>query len=71
MIKINKITSKALVNKLNADIRKVLSQKDMQERMIAAGFDLTDTTLEQFDTFIRKDIKLYDRIIRESKIKLD
>ena len=64
-------TSKALVNKLNTDIRKVLNQKDMQERMIAAGFDLVDTTLEQFDAFIKKDIKLYDRIVRESKIKLD
>ena len=64
-------TPRALVNKLNADIRKVLNQKDMQERMVAAGFDLTDTTLEQFDAFIKKDIKLYDRIVRESKIKLD
>jgi len=64
-------TPRALVNKLNADIREVLNQKDMQERMVAAGFDLTDTTLEQFDAFIKKDIKLYDRIVRESKIKLD
>lgn len=64
-------TPRALVNKLNTDIRKVLNQKDMQERMVAAGFDLTDTTVEQFDAFIKKDIKLYERIVRESKIKLD
>jgi len=64
-------TPLVLVNKLNADIRKILNQKDMQDRMIAAGFDLADTTLEQFDAFIKKDIKLYERIVRESKIKLD
>ena len=64
-------TPRALVNKLNADIRKVLNQKDMQERMIAVGFDLADTTLEQFDVYIKKDVTLYNRIIKESKIKLD
>ena len=64
-------TPRALVAKLNADIRKILNQKDMQERMIAAGFDLADTTPEQFDAFIKKDVVLYQRIIKESKIKLD
>ena len=64
-------TPRAMVHKLNTDIRKILNQKDLQERMIAAGFDLADTTLEQFDAFIKKDVALYQRIIRESKIKLD
>ncbi len=64
-------TSRALIVKLNTDIRKILSQKDMQERMVAAGFDLTDTTLAQFDAFIKKDVALYHRIIKESKLKLD
>ena len=64
-------TPHALVQKLNADVRKVLNQKEMQERMIAAGFDLADTTLAQFDAFIRKDIALYERIVKASKIKLD
>ncbi len=39
--------------------------------MIAAGFDLADTTVEQFDAFIKKDVVLYNRIIKESKMKLD
>ena len=64
-------TPRALVNKLNTDIRKILAQKDMQDRMIAAGFDLADTTVEQFDAFIKKDVVLYNRIIKESKMKLD
>ena len=64
-------TSRALVNKLNTELRSVLNQKDLQERMIAAGFDLADTTLEQFDAFIRKDVALYTRIIKESKMRLD
>lgn len=64
-------TPRALVFKLNADIRKILNHKDTQERMIAAGFDLADTTLEQFEAFIKKDVALYSRIIKESKLKLD
>ena len=64
-------TPRAVVLKLNADIRKILSHKDTQDRMIAAGFDLSDTTLEQFEAFIKKDVALYSRIIKESKLKLD
>jgi tripartite-type tricarboxylate transporter receptor subunit TctC len=64
-------TPPALVNKINADVRKILNQKDIQDRMIAAGFDLADTTLAQFDAFIKKDVALYDRIIKASKMKLD
>lgn len=64
-------TPKVLINKLNTDIRHVLNQKDMQERMVTAGFDLADTTVAQFDAFIQKDIALYQRIIKESRMKLD
>lgn len=64
-------TPRVLVAQLNADIRKVLAQKDLQERMIAAGFELADTTVEQFDAYIKKDVALYNRIIKEAKVKLD
>lgn len=64
-------TPAALVRRLNADIRRVIAQKDMQERMIAAGFAPADTTVAQFGEFIDTDVKLYERIVRESKIKLD
>ena len=43
----------------------------MQDRLISAGLDPSDTTIEQFAAFIQKDVKLYDRIIRESRMKLD
>ncbi len=64
-------TPRALVNKINTDIRTILNQKEIQERMIAAGFDPADTTVAQFEAYVRKDVALYQRIIRESKINLD
>lgn len=60
-----------LVSKINADVRKVLGSREMHDRLIAAGFDPADTTIAQFQAFIDKDVKLYQRIIKESKIKLD
>jgi tripartite-type tricarboxylate transporter receptor subunit TctC len=60
-----------LVGKINADVRKVLGSREMQDRLIAAGFDPADTTIAQFQAFIDKDVKLYQRIIKESKIRLD
>jgi tripartite-type tricarboxylate transporter receptor subunit TctC len=64
-------TTRALVQKINTDIRKVLSQKALQERMVAAGFDLADTSVEQFEAYVNKDVALYNRIVRDSKMKLD
>jgi tripartite-type tricarboxylate transporter receptor subunit TctC len=64
-------TPRALLNQINADIRKVLADKELQQRMIAAGFDLADTTVAQFEAYVQKDVILYNRIIRESKIRLD
>ena len=64
-------TPRALVAKLNGDVRKVLAQKDVQERMIAAGFDLADTTVEEFDAFVAKDVRLYERIVKASAIRLE
>lgn len=64
-------TPRALIERLNANIRRTLAQKDMQERMIAAGFAPADTTVEQFDVFVRNDVKLYERIVKASNMKLD
>ncbi len=64
-------TPRALVARVNADVRRIIDQKETKERMIAAGFDIADTTVAQFEAYIKKDIVLYARIIRDSKIKLD
>jgi tripartite-type tricarboxylate transporter receptor subunit TctC len=64
-------TPGALVQKINADVRRILAQKDLQERMIAAGFDLADTSVSQFAAYVSKDVALYNRIVRESKLKAD
>ena len=64
-------TPRALVTKLNSDVRRVLAQKDLQERMIAAGFDLADTTIDAFDAFVKKDIQLYERVVKAAGIRLD
>jgi tripartite-type tricarboxylate transporter receptor subunit TctC len=64
-------TPRALVNRINTDIRGILAQKDLQERMIAAGFELADTTVAQFEAYVKKDVVLYHRIIQDAKVKLE
>ena len=64
-------TPRALVAKLNGDVRRILAQKELQERMIAAGFDLADTTIDAFDAFVRKDMQLYERVVKAAGIRLD
>ncbi len=62
---------RALVNKVNADVRRIIEQKETRERMIAAGFETADTTVQQFEAYVQKDVRLYNRIIKEAKLKLD
>jgi tripartite-type tricarboxylate transporter receptor subunit TctC len=64
-------TSKPLINKLNSDIRQVLGDKTLQQRMINAGFELADTRIDEFAGFINKDVTTYGRIIRDAKVRLN
>ena len=61
-----------LVSQIHADMRKVLESRQMQDRLIAAGFGAADTGIAQCQRFIiDNDVKLYQRMIKESKIRLD
>lgn len=64
-------TPRALVRKVNADVRSIIGQKETSDRMIAAGLDIADTTVGQFTAYIKKDILLYTRVISEARIKLN
>lgn len=62
-------TPRAVIDRINLDINKVLPE--LNERLIAAGFEPTRTTVEAFDAFVKKDVSRYTKVIRESNIRLD
>jgi hypothetical protein len=64
-------TPRATIDKINAAIADVLKSREMKERMIASGFDLVATTVEEFDAFVKRDVERYAKVIKESHIRVD
>jgi tripartite-type tricarboxylate transporter receptor subunit TctC len=64
-------TPPAIVQKINAEINRLIKLPDMNERMIAAGFVPAITTVAEFDAFVKKDFNKYARVIKEAHIRVD
>jgi tripartite-type tricarboxylate transporter receptor subunit TctC len=64
-------TPRTIVNRLNADINRVLQAQDLKDRMLATGFELAQTSVDEFDAFVRRDVARYRKVIRESNIRIE
>jgi len=64
-------TPRAIVNKLNREISRILSLPEVQQRMIALGVEAAPTTPAQFDKLIADQIVLATRLARAAGIKVD
>ncbi len=61
----------AVVARLNAEINRILTSPDVQERWLAMfGNPPAPTSAEEFDRQIQSDFALYQRVINEAKITL-
>jgi tripartite-type tricarboxylate transporter receptor subunit TctC len=60
---------RAIVDKLNADIRQVLDQPDVRERL--AGYELAGTTPEQFGEFLKSEVARWNRVVKASGAQVD
>jgi tripartite-type tricarboxylate transporter receptor subunit TctC len=57
--------------KLQADVAKVLALPDMKERLAKLGFEAKGGTAEDFANYIRVEMAKYEKIIKDSKIKVE
>ncbi len=62
-------TPKAIVERLNAEINKILVSSDMQAKLRDAGADVRTTSTEQFAAFVKAESDKYLQIIKESGVK--
>jgi tripartite-type tricarboxylate transporter receptor subunit TctC len=62
-------TPPAVVEKLNAEIRKALAAPDVKERLAALGAEVSPSTPEQLGALIRLERERYGKLIREANIK--
>jgi tripartite-type tricarboxylate transporter receptor subunit TctC len=64
-------TPPAVVNRLNAEIEKILASADVKARMDTLGMSHQVNTPAQFQEFSRTELLKWQRVAREGKVTLD
>ena len=64
-------TPKPIVDKLHADIGKILNEPEMQERITKLGMQGADMTVEQVATFQKAEVAKWAAVIKSANIKLE
>ena len=62
-------TPKAVVDKINTDLRRALASPDVKEKLQNLGNDTIDMSPEAFAKFVRDEADTYGRVIRAAGIK--
>jgi tripartite-type tricarboxylate transporter receptor subunit TctC len=62
-------TPPAIVQKLNAAFVKVLDRPDIREKLLAQGAEAAPSTAAELDAIVRDELRKWDTVIREAKIK--
>ena len=64
-------TPKAHIDKLAAEIRRILALPDIKEKLLALGVEPFISTPEQFAALMKKDMAKWAKVIKASNIKMD
>ena len=64
-------TPKPVIDRLNAEVRKVLARADIKEGWKKQGAETMDMSPEQFGEFLRGDIAKWAKVVKEAGIKVD
>ena len=64
-------TPRAIVDKLNADLKKALDQPDVAKALSAQTLDPMHTTPEQFAARLKSDYEKYGKVVKISGAKID
>ena len=64
-------TPRAIVDRLNAELARILSLPDIRERFAAQGAAATPTTPEQFAQFMRREIARWEPVVKRAGVKAE
>jgi tripartite-type tricarboxylate transporter receptor subunit TctC len=62
-------TPKEIVTRLNTELRKIVETPDVKEKLTTAGFDAFSSTPDQLDEFVKAQLVLWSRLIKDSGIE--
>ena len=60
---------RSIINKIHADVVKVLRSPDVRERLIASGSDPVGSTPEEFSAHVKAELARWGKVIRDNNIR--
>ena len=64
-------TPRPIIDKIHAEVVKILNTPDVREKLVAAGSDPVGSTPEEFLAFIKSELARWGKIIRENNIRAE
>jgi tripartite-type tricarboxylate transporter receptor subunit TctC len=64
-------TASTIVNRLNTEVQKFLSQKEVQERLLNDGVELTPGGPDRLAVFIANDYNGWKKLVSDAKLKVE
>lgn len=64
-------TPRPIIDKIHAEVVKILNTPDVREKLIAAGSDPVGSTPEEFLVFVKSELARWGKVIRENNIRAE
>jgi tripartite-type tricarboxylate transporter receptor subunit TctC len=64
-------TSKEIIARLNAEIKRTMALAEMRDRLAVEGADPVSNTPEQFGAFLRAEIERWAKVVKAANIRAD
>ena len=62
-------TAKPVVGRLNTELRRIIADPKVKERLAAIGFDAFSSTPEELDAFVREDLAKWTKWVKDAGIE--
>ena len=64
-------TPQAVVDKLHKELTEVQNAEDVKKQFANEGADIVQMSSREFATFMEREIKKWERVVKEGKIKAE
>jgi tripartite-type tricarboxylate transporter receptor subunit TctC len=64
-------TPKAIVDKLNAEVARIVALPDIKERLVVLGAEPNNMSADQFSSWLKAEIPAMAKIVKDEKITVE